>query len=265
MYWIYDIPSWLLGFLFAFTFIAFAMVGVFITRNVQKYFAHEEGWRENVVIVLEGAFVFFGLLLALVAIAAYDNFTDARGKTAAEASELGTLYRMVSVYPEPIRGQLQADLREYTNYVIEKAWPLQRQGKTPAGGVPLVTTFQDHLASFEPRTNAENAQYSATISQFTDFVKARRERLHLVDVGLPAAMWEVLIVGTLLTIAITWLLPVASLKGHLLLSGISALVVSLLIFVTAAMDKPFRGDFSIDSHAFEIIQHDIMGASTAHH
>jgi hypothetical protein len=44
------------------------------------------------VIVLEGAFAFFGLLLALVAIAAYDNYTDARSKTAAEASEVGSLY-----------------------------------------------------------------------------------------------------------------------------------------------------------------------------
>ncbi|MGH3807238.1 MAG: hypothetical protein ACRDRU_11515 [Pseudonocardiaceae bacterium] len=56
----------------------------------------------------------------------------------------------------------------------------------------------------------------------------------------------------------------ASLWGHLLLSGVSALVVSLSIFVTAAMDNPFRGDFSVTPHAFEIIQHDLMGVSTAH-
>lgn len=264
MYWIYDIRSGLLGLIFAFAFVSFAMVGVFIARKIQKSFAHEEGWREHVVIVLEGAFIFFGLLLALVAIAAYENYTEAREKTAAEASELGSLYRIVSIYPEPVRGQLQADLREYASYVIEKAWPLQRRGTIPTGGVPLVTNFQNRLASFEPRTNAENAMYNATLLKFNDFVKARRERLHLVEVGLPAAMWEVLIVGALLTIAITWLLPVGSLKGHLLLSGVSALVVSLLIFVTAAMDHPFRGDFSVDPHAFEIIQHDIMGVPTTH-
>jgi hypothetical protein len=69
-----------------------------------------------VAIALEGAFVFFGLLLASVAIAAYEDFTDAREKTAAEASELASLYRGVSGYPEPVRGQLQADLRDYTKY-----------------------------------------------------------------------------------------------------------------------------------------------------
>ncbi len=134
MYWIYDIRSGILGLIFAFAFVSFAMVGVFTTRKIQRYFAHEEGWREHVVIVLEGAFNFFGLLLALVAIAAYENYTESREKTAMEASEVGALYRIVSIYPEPIRGQLQADLREYTSYVIEKAWPLQRLA--PSRGKP---------------------------------------------------------------------------------------------------------------------------------
>jgi uncharacterized integral membrane protein len=80
-----------------------------------------------------------------------------------------------------------------------------------------------------------------------------------VEVGLPAALWEVLIAGALLTIALTWLLPVKNLRSHLLLSVMSSLIVGLLIFITADMDHPFRGGFSVDSHAFEIIQHDLMG------
>jgi hypothetical protein len=260
MYWIYDIPTELLGLIFAFAFASFAVGGVFITRKLRGSRVHEEGWQEHVVIVLEGAFAFFGLLLALVAIAAYDNYTDARAKTATEASELGALYRIVSTYPQPIRSQLQADLREYTRYVIEKSWPLQRAGIIPTGAVPIVARFQDRLASFEPQTNGENAIYGATLSQFNDFVKARRERLHSVEVGLPAALWEVLIAGALLTIALTWLLPVKGLKSHLLLSVMSSLIVSLLIFITADMDHPFRGGFSVDAHAFEIIQHDLMSS-----
>ena len=66
MYWIYDIPAEFLGLLFAFTFASFAVAGVFITRKIRGSRVHEEGWQEHVVIVLEGAFAFFGLLLALV-------------------------------------------------------------------------------------------------------------------------------------------------------------------------------------------------------
>jgi hypothetical protein len=87
MYWIYDIPTWLLGLLFAVASVAFAAAGVFIVHRVRPAFVNEEGWAEHVGTVLEGAFVFFGLLLALVTIAAYDNFTIAREDVANEASD----------------------------------------------------------------------------------------------------------------------------------------------------------------------------------
>jgi len=44
----------------------------------------------------------------------------------------------VTAYPEPQRTELTTLLREYTRYVIEEAWPLQRQGLVPPGGVNLI-------------------------------------------------------------------------------------------------------------------------------
>ena len=42
------------------------------------------------------------------------------------------LYRDVSGYPEPARSRLQGELRDYTRFVIEQAWPEQRHGRVPA-------------------------------------------------------------------------------------------------------------------------------------
>jgi hypothetical protein len=254
-----------LGLLFIVVFVGFAAAGVLLVHKVRPSFVNDEGWTENVGTVLEGAFVFFGLLLALVTIAAYDNFTVAREDVAGEASELGSLYRGVSGYPQPIRTKLQGDLVEYTKYVVETGWPLQRRGIVPTGGVPIVSKFQDTLNSFDPKTNGEIALHGATIFKFNDFVKARRERLHFVTVGLPAVMWEVLILGSLFTIALTWLLPVKGLRAHLFVSGASGLIVGLLLFVTASLDNPFRGNLSISPHAFEVIARDLMGVTLGGH
>jgi hypothetical protein len=79
-------------------------------------------------------------------------------------------------------------------------------------------------------------------SSSNDFVKARRERLHFV--GLPGVLWEVLIFGALLTVALTWLLPVKRVKAHLIVSGASGLIVGMLLFVTAALDNP-SGETSV--------------------
>jgi len=263
-YWIYDIPLVALGALFVFVFIALSSIGVLLTRSlVHKLFVEEEGWREHVIITLEGAFVFFGLLLALVTIAAYGNFSDARARVSAEASELSALYRNVSGYPEPLRSKLQGRIREYAEYVVREAWPEQARGLVPRGGVARVTAIQDLLYSYEPASQGQNELHGATLFKFNDFSKARRERLHAVTIALPPALWGVMICGALINIGLSCLLPVKSTEGHLLLSGAFATVIALILFVTAAMDHPFRGSFSVGPEAFETILHDLMGVATA--
>ena len=78
--------------------------------------------------------VMYGLLLGLLAVATYQNHTDVEKAVSSEASSLAALYRDVTAYPEPQRTELKTLVREYTRYVIEEAWPLQRQGLVPPGG-----------------------------------------------------------------------------------------------------------------------------------
>ena len=259
-YWIYDLPLAVLGAMFVLVFIALSSVGVLLSRTlVHRLFVEEEGWREHVMITLEGAFVFFGLLLALVTIAVYGNYTDAREVVSAEAAELSALYRDVSGYPEPLRSELQGRIREYTEYVIADAWPLQSHGRVPTGGVSRITDLQQLLYAYEPSSQGQNALHATTLFKFNDFAKARRERLHAVTVALPAALWWVLICGALINIGLSCLLPGKSTEGHLLLSGAFATVIALILFVTAAMDHPFRGKFSVGPEAYETVLHDVMG------
>ncbi len=263
MYWIYDLPEWLLGLLFVGVFVGVAVVGVVLSRPaVRKSFAAQEGWREHVSITLEAAFVFVGLLLALITLAAYDNFADARAKVATEASEVGTLDRDVSAYPQPQRGEFEADLRRYVARVIESDWPKQRRGVVPKGE-PLPGRIQHELATFEPAAPGEDALHGATLAQVNAWLKARRERMDVVIRGLPSVLWVVLVLGALVNIALTWLLPVEETKAHVVLSAAFAFVIALLLFVTASMDHPFRGNFSVSPEAFRVLQDDVFASTSA--
>jgi hypothetical protein len=55
------------------------------------------------------------------------------------------------------------------------------------------------------------------------------------------------------------------LRAHLFVSGASGLIVGLLLFVTASLDNPFRGNLSISPHAFEVIARDLMGVTIGGH
>jgi Protein of unknown function (DUF4239) len=191
--------------------------------------------------ILAAFVVFYGITLALIAVSSYQSFAAANQVAAREAASLGTLYRDVSNYPEPIRGELQAMLRDYTRYVIEEAWPDQRRGVIPEGGTARVSAFQEKLLSFQPQTRAEEVLHAETIRQFSIFVDDRRQRLYSVSTGLPAVLWFVVGVGAVVNAVLTCLFDVKRLSVHLLLAGLMSLFVAQIVFMIVAMDSPFRG------------------------
>lgn len=84
-------------------------------------------------------------------------------------------------------------------------------------------------------------------------IEWRRLRLHDKDAGLPEALWAVVVLGGILTIVLTYFLALERFKVHLAMTVASGILVSLLIFMIAAVDHPFRGGVSIGSDAFQLV------------
>jgi hypothetical protein len=55
---------------------------------------------------------------------------DLQDHIALEASSLATIYGSADAYPEPLRNELRAQLRDYTHYVIQKDWPANDLNKS---------------------------------------------------------------------------------------------------------------------------------------
>ena len=82
-----------------------------------------------------------------------------------------------------------------------------------------------------------------------------------VSTGLPAALWAVVLIGAVLNGLLTYLFWIENFKLHALAVAILACFIALLIFLTAAMDNPFRGEFSVNSDVFQTILEKVMRAS----
>jgi hypothetical protein len=106
--------------------------------------------------MLQSVMVFYGLAVALIAVNVFETYSDASKIVTGEAIALNAIYRDVSSYPDPIRTDLQKELREYTDQVINEAWPLQRRKKVPTAGLEHMSRFQTMLNKFEPATEGQN-------------------------------------------------------------------------------------------------------------
>src|ERR1700757_733596 len=79
--------------------------------------------------MVHSVMVFYGLALALIAVNVFETYADVSKIVSQEATSLAMLYRDVSGYPDPIRSQLQEELRNYIFSVIHQDWPLQAHGQ----------------------------------------------------------------------------------------------------------------------------------------
>lgn len=253
MLWLYDTPTVILAALFAVVFIGFTWLGIIFVRPFLRLLLRRQpGLNDLVGYILSSHCAFFGLLLGLLAVAAYQNLSDVERTVNREAGYLRSIYRSVTSYPEPMRSQTLPLIREYTRYVIEDAWPQQRRGIIAAEGTSRMNAVQEKLFGFEPQTKAQGFVHTETMSQFSAMAEVRRARIQSVDTNIPPMMWYVVLVGALITILLVWMLDMRLLP-HLLLSGVLAFFLSTVICLVFVMDRSFRGEISIGADASKAV------------
>jgi Protein of unknown function (DUF4239) len=142
--------------------------------------------------------------------------------------------------------------------VITVDWPLQRAGIIPGDGTAQVTEFQKVLFAYQPKGSGQHAIYLQTIQSFNTFVGARRDRINETTLAVPNLLWAVIWVGAAVNALLISLIDVRKLPVHLVMSGLIAVYVGLLIYVTASLDHPYAGTVSIGPEDFRTLLEQVM-------
>lgn len=255
---LYDLPTWEMVALITGAFLLVNWLGSIFIRPFLRLVVRNQYGANDLISYLLGAHgVYFGILLGLLSLAAYENFTKAETQVTQEAASMSGLYRVFSGYPKPTRDELRQLLREYARSVISEDWPAQRRGETTRGGTELVTKIQTVLYAFEPQTPGQELLHGQALSSFNDLRDFRRLRLYAVTSGIPELLWYVVLIGAITSMVLFWMLEMKFLP-HLVLGGISNFFLATLIAFVVAMDNPFLGEVSISSSPFEQIYDQLM-------
>ncbi len=250
-YWIYDIPNWQVGTSICGASCVFAWLGILTTRPLVRRWLGPEPASNDMVSYFVSAFgVFYGLMLGLIAVGTYENLANVEEAVGREVAALGALHRDASNFPEPARTELQGLLRKQCRFVAEDAWPSQRRGEINEGGGPIINEFMTRLVALETQTKSMEHLHSETLRQLNAYLELRRIRINSVTTGLPATLWYVVILGAVGNLLLCFLFSVDRLPLHLALAGVLAFFIGLVIFLIAAMDNPYRGEFSVSPEPF---------------
>ena len=230
---------------------------IFFKPFIRRWLRKQPGSNDLVNYASAGFSLFYGLLLGLLAVTAFNNTSTVEAAVSREASSIASLYRTVGGYPEPLRGEIQYLLRDYTQYVINKDWPAHHMGQIWNGGNLRLQVIQQKLISMQPVDHTQNLLQEQSMKYFGELNDARQDRLSGVNTSIPGVLWYVLIIGALINILLIWLLDMR-LTLHMILGGIISFFLGVMIFLISAMDRPLQGRVSVPADAYKMMYDHVM-------
>ena len=134
---VYEYPLWVT----AVMLIGAAMVGAAVIElAVRRVVPAELRRRHNdaAAAILSIIGITFAVLLAFVAMLAWEGFNRAKAASSAEAARIGDVYDVSLGFADPERSRLRDGITDYVRTVVNVEWPAQAAGhELEAGGVPL--------------------------------------------------------------------------------------------------------------------------------
>ncbi|WP_394752766.1 DUF4239 domain-containing protein [Crenothrix sp.] len=256
-----DISPWLFGLLCIGGFVGFSLVGLLVVhRQVYQRLTVGVTLIDNGVVgwFFSGMLVIYGITLGLIVVATWQSSSQVSEIVSKEAAGIAAIYRDITGYPSPAREALDKQIFNYTAFIVEKEWPAQRRGEILDGGTRMLNDFQRNLYRFEPKTESQKMLHAEALSMFNRMVEYRRMRIETVHWGAPPILWAVVLVGGVLCINFSYCFHLEDVRLHALLTGGLATMIGLLIFLTAALDRPYHGAVSVPSDAYQLIINKVM-------
>lgn len=233
-----------------------ALIGLVLTRRfILPRLHYHDGANDAVSGTVQAIGVFYGITVGLIAVGVWNTNSSASDLVSKEAAAISALFRDVSGYPSPLRDELRGDLRQYTVFVINQAWPAQRigQGQSIDRGTELLDDFQARLYSFQPANTGQTALHGETLRAYNNLLEYRRLRIDAVGSGLSDVMWVVIWIGAAISIGIAYFFNIPDLKLHSILVFLMSGFLSMVLFMIVINDKPFYGYVSISSDPYKLI------------
>lgn len=198
--------------------------------------------------------VIYGVILAQVVVAAWDEYRDALSVAESEASAVLNLDRLASIWPEEDQQRIRTALIDYATAVVEVEWPAMSKGDfslaADSSRVGALWAAYDDIAL---GPNAATANYATSLGQLETIEDSRRTRFELGERTLPQAMVVVLVLGGIVTVAFSYLFRIDDRWLHAVMTASLAVLVALLLLLEYDLETPFDGVDAIPPTSMQLV------------
>ena len=193
--------------------------------------------------------VVYAVLLAFFAIGVWERFDAAEQRTYDEASRLIVVYRKADLFPQA--HMLRAELRNYTEYVIDREWEDMQSGRLSHDAEASAERIAYQVRHLAVRDAAQQNVHAAMVDSIDEALGDRQDRTLRSAIGINRFLWDILIAGAIATILFAYLFAFRNVWSIIAIVGLLAFMLALVLYLIAAVNYPFRGEIRVGPEAFE--------------
>jgi hypothetical protein len=244
------VPTWIVG--LALTAVAeiFAIGLMLLTRAISGV---ERLKLNNEVAGFKFAVVglFYGVLLAFVVIAVWDEYRNTETAVRDEAKAVVDLHRVTAALPFEAGNKIRQLLITYTDHVRKYEWPTMARGRPSEDASKDLDQLSTAIFQLEPQGYRQLMLYQAALRLLAVIADNRNERLDGADGSMSGLLWFVLIVGAGVTLGYPAFFGASNLLAQTLMTAALAALVALSLLLAVAFDYPFTGSVKISPLPFD--------------
>jgi uncharacterized protein DUF4239 len=195
--------------------------------------------------------LFYGVLLAFVVIAVWEDYRNTETAVRNEAKAVADLYRISYALPEKDATAIRERLLSYADQVRNSEWPTMAQGRASKAVADELGRLSQAIFNVQPEDMNDQAINQQALTLLTVITDNRNERLDSADGTAPAILWLVLLIGGLITLGYPAFFGASNLTAQMLMTAALAALVALSLLLAMVFDFPFSGDVKISASPFD--------------
>ncbi len=192
---------------------------------------------------------FYGLVLAFVIVAAWEQFTAANANSHQEASALESLYKLGAGFAEPMRTRFDSAVSEYTHRVVDEEWP-QMANDNYRAQTGRTLKLWSILLSYHAADSREQMLEDKAIDQLNIVGQARNQRILYYDDDLPSVVWLIIYLGCAITIGFSYFFGSHVFRAQVVMCAFFSILLGITILAILELAHPYQGTVTIPDEPF---------------
>lgn len=246
MLYLLNLPNPISFFLVALCSGGLAALGLALVR--WKFSAEELRENHDVAFAIFGAFGWlYAVVVAFVVFVTWTGYDDANKNLQLEASRALDIFYSATMYPDPLKSNMQSRLMSYLEYIERDELPKLAEGRAVLHSATVLREVITQLQQVDTAAIRNEPVYTQALEHVDNLAELRRHRIFAGVNTVPSVIWLVLLIGGLITVAYTYFFAMPHVGVQYIMTAMLALTVAMILFLIYVLDHPFTGVNRISS------------------